>query len=114
MYNFSTNFRHQNIDTKTAINYFNKETNLNLTPVFNAYLLSKNIPILNIFEKNNQLHYQLISEETKLELPIELLINKKIIKLKANNNLQVLDIKKLKRKNWTINQDKILFTMISK
>jgi len=43
---YSQTFRHQIIDTPTVVAFFNQESGLNLTPVFNQYLKHKEIPLL--------------------------------------------------------------------
>ena len=40
-------FRHRIIDNRMVVAYFERETGLNLKPIFNQYLKYKNIPFLN-------------------------------------------------------------------
>ncbi|MGV9004914.1 M1 family metallopeptidase [Flavobacterium sp.] len=72
---YSNNFRHQIIDTETVIAYFNTESGMNLTPIFNQYLRYTTLPKLEILQAKNSLKYRWISDDTGFQMPVELIIN---------------------------------------
>ncbi|MGG7034762.1 MAG: M1 family metallopeptidase [Flavobacterium sp.] len=88
---FSTTFRHQLIDTETVITFFNKESGINLTPVFNQYLRYTNIPVLELRKKNDKLEYRWKTDETDFIMPIDITIKGKKIRLKPTNSYQISD-----------------------
>jgi aminopeptidase N len=49
LYNFYQQFKYRNIMTEDVVTYFNRETGMNLTPIFNQYLRHADIPTLQLF-----------------------------------------------------------------
>lgn len=83
---YSNTFRHKIIDTPTVIAFFNQETSLNLTPVFNQYLKYKAVPILEVnIDKKKRLSLKWKTEETNFEMPVEVNINGKIKRIQVTN-----------------------------
>jgi aminopeptidase N len=83
---YSNTFRHKIIDTPTVIAFFNQETGLNLTPVFNQYLKYKAIPILEVnISKKKRLSLKWNTEEPNFEMPVEVNINGKIKRIQVTN-----------------------------
>jgi aminopeptidase N len=74
---YSTTFKHKIIDTETVITYFNQQSGLDLTPVFNQYLRYTSIPTLDMKMENNYLAYRWIASESNFTMPIDLLIQGK-------------------------------------
>lgn len=74
---YSETYRHQIIDTETVINFFNTETGIDLTPVFNQYLHYTSIPRLECRITKNHLEYQWIAAEQAFNMPIDILLNGK-------------------------------------
>jgi aminopeptidase N len=83
---YSNTFRHKIIDTPTVIAFFNQETGLNLTPVFNQYLKYKAIPILEVnISKKKRLSLKWNTEESNFEMPVEVNINGKVKRIQVTN-----------------------------
>jgi len=90
---YANTFRHKIIDTETVIAYFNKESGMNLTPIFNQYLKQITIPELVIRKKRNILEYKWLSNDTTFTMPIDVNINNKTIRLYPTTNWQESKIK---------------------
>jgi aminopeptidase N len=97
--NYSQNFKHKIIDTETVIAFFNKETGLKLTPIFNQYLRYKDIPVLEIKTNKKKLEYRWRTNVTNFDMPIDIKNNSKTIRLKPTNSWQVSDFKVKNIKN---------------
>ena len=69
---YANTFRHKIIDTETVITYFNKETGINLTSVFNQYLRHTAIPKLEIRKTKSKLAFRWKTDETKFNMPIDI------------------------------------------
>ena len=69
---YANTFRHKIIDTETVITYFNKETGINLTSIFNQYLRHAAIPKLEIRKTKSKLAFRWKTDETKFNMPIDI------------------------------------------
>ena len=49
LYNFYQQFKYRDIMTEDVVAYFDRETGMNLTPIFNQYLRHAEIPTLQLF-----------------------------------------------------------------
>ena len=78
---YSNTFKHKIIDTETVITYFNQQSDLDLTPVFNQYLRFATIPTLDLKMENNYLAYRWIASESNFTMPIDVLIQGKKIRI---------------------------------
>lgn len=83
--NYSKTFRHKIIDTETVISFFNKESNINLTPVFNQYLRYKDIPILELKKGSKKLEYRWKTDVSNFNMPIDIKINGKERRITPSN-----------------------------
>ncbi|PJB13375.1 MAG: peptidase M1 [Flavobacteriales bacterium CG_4_9_14_3_um_filter_40_17] len=81
-------FRHQIINTQTVIDFFNKETGLNLSPVFRQYLYYKNIPILEVEPVENSFRFRWKTDVENFEMTFEFIYNGKKYRQTATNNWQ--------------------------
>ncbi|OIQ20133.1 MAG: peptidase M1 [Flavobacterium sp. MedPE-SWcel] len=90
---YSETYRKQIIDSKTVIDFFSKESGINLTPVFNQYLRYTSIPTLQLRIDNNKLEYRWKTDVKNFTMPVDLIINKKEIRVEATNNWQVINSK---------------------
>jgi len=111
---YSNRFRHQIIETKDVVDFFNAETGIYLTPVFNQYLRYINVPTLELRKNKNKLEYRWLTEEPDFEMPVEISVAGKTQRLNATNKWQnvKLNVKNLKdvhvaQENFFINVDKI-------
>lgn len=78
---YSTTFRHKIIDTETVVAFFNKESGMDLTPVFNQYLRHTSIPKLEYKINKKRLEYRWVSNEGNFSMPIAIKINGKLIRI---------------------------------
>lgn len=83
--NYSETYRHKIIDTETVVTFFNKESKMNLTSIFNQYLRYKNLPILEMKISKNKLQYQWKSDVADFNMPVDVKINGKEIRLQPTN-----------------------------
>lgn len=78
LYSYSETFKKQIIDTQTVINFFNKESGLNLTPVFKQYLTTTKIPTLVLQRNRNKVNFYWTNVIKDFEMPVDISINGKI------------------------------------
>jgi aminopeptidase N len=107
---YSETYRHKIIDTETVVNFFNQETGMNLTPVFNQYLRYKNIPILEIRQNNKNVEVRWKTDVENFSMPVEYDLNGKNSRINANNNWQKLPTK-CSIDKVTFNNTKMYFTI---
>ncbi|MCZ8197055.1 MAG: M1 family metallopeptidase [Flavobacterium sp.] len=95
---YSEKFRHRIIDNRMVVAYFERETGLNLKPVFNQYLKYKNIPVLELKVTKKQLEYRWKTDEPNLTMPIDIKIKGKETRLQPTNEWQksTFKVKKMK------------------
>lgn len=86
LFDYSITFRHQIIDTETVIAFFNQESGMNLTPIFNQYLRYVGIPFLEIKRNKNNFEYRWMTDVTDFNMPIDIKLNGKEIRLNPTNN----------------------------
>ena len=84
--NYSTTFRHQIIDTETVNAFFNKESGMNLTPIFDQYLKKNGIPLLEIKCTKNKLEYRWSTDVVDFKMPIDIKLKGKTIRLFPTNS----------------------------
>ena len=82
---YSETFRHKIIDTKTVVDFFNTETVMNLTTVFNQYLRYSNIPELELRKSKGKLEFRWKADESKFNMPVDIKIKGKIYRLYPTN-----------------------------
>jgi aminopeptidase N len=85
---YSETYRKQIIDTPTVIAFFNKESGIDLTPVFNQYLNYKNIPVLQLRMANNKLEYRWQTDEPNFKMPVGITLDGKEVRLNGTNDWQ--------------------------
>ena len=55
LHDFYQHFKYQNIMTEDVVQYFNQQTGMNLTPIFDQYLRHAAIPVLELqFEESGE------------------------------------------------------------
>ena len=92
---YSETYKHKIIDTQTVIDFFSKAMEMNLTPIFNQYLKHGDIPKLEFRSTKNGVEYRWLTDEKNFEMPVEVNINDKIVRLLATNNWQSLKVKSI-------------------
>ena len=75
LFKYSETFRHKIIDTETVNAFFNQESGMDLTPVFNQYLHEKAIPILALRINNYKLEFRWEANAKDFAMPIDIKIN---------------------------------------
>ena len=83
---YSETFRHKIIDTETVIAFFNTESKMNLTPIFNEYLRYKEIPELVLKKTKKKMEFKWNTSEPNFEMPVDIKIDGKEIRIKPTNN----------------------------
>ncbi len=96
---YANTYRKQVIDSETVINFFNTESAINLTPVFNQYLNYTNIPILQLRISNNELEYRWETDIKDFTMPVDVIVSKKEIRLNPTNGWQTANSLKIKNLN---------------
>ena len=107
MYQFTKDFRHQITNTESVITFFNTVSGMNLTPIFNQYLRFTNVPILQLKIVNKKLEFKWIADDNNFNLPIEIKLNNKIVKLQPTTKTQIADFKVAKMEEISVLTDKI-------
>jgi aminopeptidase N len=69
---FYQRFKYQNIMTEDVVEYFNRNTGRNLTPIFNQYLRRTAIPVLELkFNDKGSVSYRWVADEPGFAMPIK-------------------------------------------
>lgn len=98
---YSETYKKQIIDTKTVIDFFNKESGLDLTPVFMQYLTTTKIPRLVLHKNGTNLEYNWENTLLEFSMPVDITIQGKTMRiypttaikqLAINNELTLQDI----------------------
>lgn len=90
---YSNTFRHQIIETETVIAFFNKASGMNLTPIFNQYLRYTTIPVLELRKNKKKVEYRWKTDEANFEMPVDIVLKDKKIRLHPTNNWKVSNFK---------------------
>ncbi|WP_297333902.1 M1 family metallopeptidase [Flavobacterium sp.] len=78
---YANTYRKQVIDTETVINFFNKESGINLTPVFRQYLNHKDIPVLEIKMFKGLFVCRWKTDVEGFTMPVDIMVEGKEIRL---------------------------------
>lgn len=85
---YSETFKKKVIDTETVVDFFNKETGMDLSPFFNQYLRYKSPPILQLKLNEGKLEYRWQTDEANFKLPVGITANGKDLRVNATNDWQ--------------------------
>lgn len=102
IYDYSENFKKKIITTETVINYFNKASGLQLTPIFKQYLYTNQVPIFVYKIEGNYLYYSWNNVNADFNMPIDIGFEDKKIRLYPNSKEQKIKLKKLNKKSFQI------------
>lgn len=94
LYNYSETYKKQIIDTKTVIDYFNTESGIDLTSVFEQYLTTTKIPKLVLSKTGNKLSYEWQNVNSNFKMPVDIVVNDKTIRLHPTSTKQETKIDK--------------------
>jgi len=78
---YSETFRKKIIDTETVVEFFNKESGMNLTPAFNQYLRYKDIPVLELRMCKGLLCSRWKTDVKDFAMPVDIMVDGKQIRL---------------------------------
>jgi len=95
---YSETYRHQIIDTETVVQFFNTETGMDLTSVFNQYLRYTAIPKLEYRITKKKLEYRWIAQADHFNMPVDIKIKGEKIRLQPTTDWKT---SKFKIKNIT-------------
>ena len=72
LHGFYQHFKYQNILTEDVVSYFNQQTGMNLTPIFDQYLRHAQIPRLELLfgEEPGMVMYKWRADEEKFAMPV--------------------------------------------
>jgi len=90
---YSNTFKHKIIDNETVISFFNKESGLNLTPVFNHYLQKTTIPRLELKVTDGKLECRWTEVGSDFNMPIDIAVNDKTIRINPKKEWSSTKIK---------------------
>jgi aminopeptidase N len=100
--NYSETFRHKIVTNEMVILFFNKETGLDLTPVFNQYLRTTNIPKLALALKDKKLSYNWENVNADFNMPIDVEIDGKRTRLSPTQKKQTLSVGDIKMEQVSV------------
>jgi len=91
--NYTITFRHKIIDTKMAEDFFNAPVETDLQPIFDQYLRYSAIPVLEFKETGKRISYRWKTDVADFNMPVDVFINKKEIRLTPSNTWKELSKK---------------------
>lgn len=86
---YSETFKKQIIKTQDVIDFFNKESGRDLTPIFDQYLRYTSIPELEFRKSGKVIEYKWNAEAPNFVMPIDVMIKGKKIRLEASTSWKV-------------------------
>ncbi|MQP52861.1 MULTISPECIES: M1 family metallopeptidase [unclassified Flavobacterium] len=102
LYNYSETFKKQIITSDTVIDYFNKASGMNLTPVFRQYLYTNQVPTFVYNVKGDFLYYSWDNANEDFNMPIDIAFEGTKIRLNPTLKVQKIKLKKLNKKSFQI------------
>lgn len=79
---YTETYKHQIINTKTTEAFFNAATDVDLEPMFDQYLRYSALPQLQIKTEDNNLYYRWEADVENFEMPVDVMIKGKEIRLR--------------------------------
>ena len=102
LYDYSETFKKKIITSDTVIDYFNKVSGTDLTPIFRQYLYTNQVPIFIYKVKGDYLYYSWDNVMEEFNMPIDIDFEGKKIRLYPTQNEQKIKLKKLSKKSFQI------------
>ncbi len=102
LYNYSETFKKKIITSDTVIDYFNKASGMDLTPVFRQYLYTNQMPFFVYKVKGDNLYYYWENVIEDFNMPIDIGFEDKKIRLYPTLKEQKIKLKKLNKKSFQI------------
>ncbi|RZJ35057.1 MAG: M1 family peptidase [Flavobacterium sp.] len=105
---FSRTFRYSITDTPTVIQFFNKESGLDLTPFFTQYLTTTKIPVLRLTLKGGRLEYSWENCNPDFNMPVDVIVADNTLRLFPTVSKKSAKIKKTDRSEIKVPTDHFL------
>lgn len=102
LYDYTETFKMKIITSDTVIDYFNKASGMNLTPVFRQYLYTNQLPIFIYKVKGDYLYYYWDNVSEEFNMPIDIGFEDSKIRLYPTLKEQKIKLKKLSKKSFMI------------
>ena len=102
VYDYSETFKKKIITSDTVIDYFNKASGTDLTPIFRQYLYTNQVPVFIYKIKGDYLHYSWDNTNDDFNMPIDIDFEGKKIRLYPTLKDQKIKLKKLSKKSFQI------------
>jgi len=102
LYDYTETFKKKIITSDTVIDYFNKASGMNLTPVFRQYLYTNQLPIFIYKVKGDYLYYYWDNVSEEFNMPIDIGFEDSKIRLYPTLKEQKIKLKKLSKKSFLI------------
>lgn len=102
LYNYSETFKKKIITSDTVIDYFNKASGTDLTPIFRQYLYTNQVPVFIYKIKGDYLYYSWDNVNEDFNMPIDIGFEGKKIRLFPTAKEQKIKLKKLSKKSFQI------------
>jgi len=112
LHDYSEHFKKQIIDTDQVIAYFNEKSGMNLTPIFNQYLKTTQIPEFVYKTDGNYFYYRWDDVNADFNMPIDIEYDKKKVRLYPTIQEQKIKLRKLKKsKSYQIFDNKFFIKL---
>lgn len=85
---FAETYKKQIVTGQQVIGFFNRESGLDLTPVFNQYLHYTSIPVLELRKKGKHLQYRWSADEPGFNMPMDIFISGAKTRIVPTHNWQ--------------------------
>lgn len=102
LYDYSETFKKKIITSDTVIDYFNKASGTDLTPIFRQYLYTNQVPIFIYKIEGDYLYYHWDNVMGDFNMPIDIGFEDKKIRLNPTLKEQKIKLKKLNKKSFQI------------
>lgn len=78
--------------TEDVRDYFSEKTGIDLTKFFDQYLFDRKVPTLEFAQEDGEFHYRWSGTIPGFDMPINLLVNKKEVRIHPSSQNQFIDI----------------------
>lgn len=85
-------FYHQTVTTEQVESYISTQVGWNLGKVFDQYLRDTRIPILEYYHHEGEVQYRWINAVKDFDMPVDVLLNGKVVRLQAKTAWQKLAV----------------------
>ena len=102
---YSETYKHRIIDTETVVQFFNTESGMDLTPIFNQYLRFSAIPTLEFRTINKRTAYRWQADDTDFRMPIDVVVKGKKKRLYPTTDWKQSGLKLARRTEIVVLKD---------